>query len=125
MIPQYLACAITLMGVLNGPGQASATTFQVSSPVYHVTEDAGMALITVLRTGDAAGIQAVDYATGDGTAKAGADYVAKSGTVRFAAGETSQTFTVPILDDGLVEDDETVNEVASISRTVRKGDRVP
>ena len=51
----------------------------------------------------------VDYATSDGTATAGADYTTASGTLTWAAGNTnSQTFSIPLLDDSLVEGDETV-----------------
>ena len=53
----------------------------------------------------------VDYATADGAgrwastapARAGADYTATSGTLAFAAGETSKTVSVPILDDAIDE----------------------
>lgn len=56
----------------------------------------------------------VDFATADYTtdpqmldaAFAGQDYVATSGTLTFAPGETSKTFTVQILADGLEEYDE-------------------
>ena len=41
----------------------------------------------------------VDYATSDGTATAGTDYTAASGTLTFAAGETSKTVSVAVLDD--------------------------
>ena len=46
----------------------------------------------------------VDYATADGTATAGDDYTGTSGTLTFAVGETTKTVSVPIIDD-LVEDD--------------------
>ena len=49
----------------------------------------------------------VDYATADGSATAGSDYTAASGTLTFAAGSTSQTVTVPVLGDTVVEADET------------------
>ena len=53
----------------------------------------------------------VDYATADGSgawagtapARAGADYTAASGTLTFAAGETSKSVSVPILDDAIDE----------------------
>ena len=41
----------------------------------------------------------VDYATSDGTAHAGTDYTATAGTLTFGAGETSQTITIPILNN--------------------------
>ena len=50
----------------------------------------------------------VDYQTSDGSAQAGSDYTATSGTLTFAAGETSKTIAVPILDDDLEENDETL-----------------
>ncbi len=50
----------------------------------------------------------VDYATSDGTATSGADYTAANGTLTFAPGTTTQTFTVALLDDALIEGDETL-----------------
>ena len=50
----------------------------------------------------------VDYATSDGTATAGADYTAASGTLTFAAGETSKTVSVPVLNDAHDEGSETL-----------------
>ena len=49
----------------------------------------------------------VAYATSNGTAIAGSDYTATSGTLSFAAGETSKTITVNLLNDSLNEADET------------------
>ena len=49
----------------------------------------------------------VDYATSDGTATAGEDYTSTSGTLTFAAGETSKTVQVPVLDDSIDEGEET------------------
>ncbi|HVT36348.1 MAG TPA: Calx-beta domain-containing protein, partial [Nevskiaceae bacterium] len=49
----------------------------------------------------------VQYATHDGTATAGSDYVATSGTATFAAGATSATVTVPVLEDSVYEGNET------------------
>jgi myo-inositol-hexaphosphate 3-phosphohydrolase len=49
----------------------------------------------------------VDYQTGEQTAKAGQDYSSVSDTITFAPGETSQTLTIPILDDDISEDFET------------------
>ena len=55
----------------------------------------------------ASGTVTVDYATADGTATAGEDYTATSGTLTFAAGETSETVSVPLLDDTIDEGSET------------------
>ena len=78
---------------------------------YTVDEAAGTATVTVLRTGGASGQVSVDYSTTPttaDTATAGVDYTPVSGTIVFADGQTSQTFTVPILDDTLTEGDETL-----------------
>jgi predicted extracellular nuclease len=50
----------------------------------------------------------VDFATADGTATAGSDYLAVAGTVSFAAGQTTQTFTVPVIGDVAAEANETL-----------------
>ena len=51
----------------------------------------------------------VDYETEDGTAKVDEnDYVATSGTLTFAAGETSKTVEVEVLDDAYDEGEETM-----------------
>ena len=50
----------------------------------------------------------VEYGTADGTASAGADYTNTSGTLTFAAGDTSKTVAVPVLDDELDEGSETL-----------------
>ena len=55
----------------------------------------------------------VNYATSNGTATAGADYTAASGTLNFAAGVTSQTITVPILNDAIFEGSESFNVTLS------------
>ena len=49
----------------------------------------------------------VAYATANGTATAGSDYTASSGSLSFAAGETSKTITISLLNDSLNESDET------------------
>ena len=49
----------------------------------------------------------VNYATMDGTATAGSDYSASAGTVTFEPGQTSQTITVLVNGDRLVEQNET------------------
>ena len=51
----------------------------------------------------------VAYTTSDGTATAGSDYEATSGELTFAPGETTMTMSVPIIDDNVEDDGETVN----------------
>jgi hypothetical protein len=45
----------------------------------------------------------------NGTASAGSDYTSTSGTLTFNQGETSKTISIPIVNDGVFEADETVN----------------
>ena len=71
-----------------------------------VDEDAGSATLTVELAPAGTGTVTVDYATRDSFAKAGEDYTATSGTLTFAAGQTSKTFTVPITDDDVYENNE-------------------
>ena len=74
-----------------------------------VQEGAGASLGFVVRLGRAASAAAsVQYATTDGSAAAGSDYTATSGTLNFAAGESTKTVSVPVLDDSIHEDDETL-----------------
>ncbi len=84
---------------------------QFDYSTYSVREGDGSATITVTRTDGSDGEVTVDYATSDGTATEGSDYTATatSGTLTFADGETSKTFTIPIIDDGELEKDETIN----------------
>lgn len=101
----------------SGPTNATVTlvdndsvlTFSASS--YSVSEGGGAASITVVRSGGAAGPVSVRFFTVDGTATAGLDYTGVSNTLSFASGETTKTFAVPVLEDALVEGNETVTIV--------------
>ena len=55
----------------------------------------------------------VDYATANGSASTGDDYTAASGSLTFNAGETSKTIQVSIIDDTVVEDNETLTVTLS------------
>ncbi len=112
-----------VLTILNDDAAPQPGTFSFSAANYSVNEDGGSSAIaagrtggyggsvtiTVNRTGGSSGAASVSYATSDGTAAADADYTAASGTLDFAAGETSKTFTVTAINDGLDEADETIN----------------
>src|SRR4029077_15427035 len=87
---------------------AQAGILQFSSGSYSVNENEGTATITVTRTGGSDVPVSVNYATSNGTATAGSDYAATSGILTFGVGETSKTFTVPIINDSAVENTETL-----------------
>jgi uncharacterized delta-60 repeat protein/uncharacterized repeat protein (TIGR01451 family) len=84
-----------------------ALGFNITS--YSVSENAGLALITVVRTGGSVGTVTVDYTTAQNTAVAGIDYIETAGTLVFTNGQTIQTFSVPIIDDGAVEGNESLD----------------
>ena len=92
--------------------QPGALSFSASA--LSVGENAGMATITVRRTGGLGDAVSVRYATANGTAQAGSDYTATAGDLSWAAGDaTSRNFTVPILWDRVVERPETFTVVLS------------
>ena len=101
---RLLAAGILLAAVTAGYGQP---TLQFSTATYTVAENAGSVTLTVRRLNDTNAAVTVDCATANGTATAGSDYSTTNGTLTFAAGQTNQTLTVPILNDGLVESTET------------------
>ena len=103
--------------VLGSPDTAVLTitdhepgSLQFNAASYTVAENGGSATITVIRTGGSDDRVTVDYATIGGTATSGSDYVGTMGTVTFATGDTgNRTFNITILDDVLVEGEETVS----------------
>ena len=87
----------------------SPSTVSFLQPTYSVTENGGNASITVQRSGNLAKPATVNFATSNGTAIASSDYTATSGTLSFAAGETTKTISIPIINDTLIESSETLN----------------
>ena len=73
-------------------------TTQFSAAAYTVSETDGTATITVTRSSGSS-TSDVNYATGGGTAVAGVNYTASSGTLIFSPGQTSQSFTIPVIHD--------------------------
>src|SRR5438093_3965664 len=88
---------------------AELPVMQFDSATYSVAEEGGSATITVTRTGVANDVSTVQYATSNGSATAPADYTSRSGTLTLNPGETTKTFTIPIINDTLDENDETIN----------------
>jgi hypothetical protein len=95
---------------------------QFSAPAYSVSENGGAATITVTRVGGTTGTVSAVVSTSDGSAKAGTDYTPVSTTVVFHPGETTKTITIPILSDGLVDGNETVNLALSNASGAGIGD---
>ncbi len=96
----------------------TAGTVQLPASSFSVNEAAGSLTVGVTRAGNTAGPATVNFATSDtagltsctvanGIASERCDYATTIGTLRFAAGETSKSFTIPIVNDALVESNET------------------
>ncbi len=71
------------------------------------TPESGNATITVTRGGNTLRAVSAGYQTSDWSATVGSDYTKKFGSVSFPAGVTEQTITVPIVEDSVLEGDET------------------
>ena len=72
---------------------------EFSAAAYVVNEAAGTVSITVDRIGDTSVPASVNYATSDGSGTAGTNYTTTIGTLSFPVGATSESFSVPIIDD--------------------------
>ena len=93
-------------------------TLQLSSTTYSASEGTGKVDVTVTRSGSTAGAASLNFVTSDiaglqscglanGRASERCDYVTSLGTVQFAAGESSKTITIPVIDDVVLEGTET------------------
>jgi hypothetical protein len=97
-----------LVALVPASASAHALSFRFASST--VPESAGSLPLTVTRTGSGT-TPHVSYRVriaDPGTATAGADYTAIAGTLTFGPDVHARTITLPILDDELVEGDETV-----------------
>jgi len=83
---------------------------QFASATYMVGEAGPTAAITLVRSGSTASVATVKFDTGGATdtATAGSDYTAVSTTVTFPAKAATVTVPIPIINDTLVEGNETV-----------------
>jgi uncharacterized repeat protein (TIGR01451 family)/uncharacterized delta-60 repeat protein len=78
-------------------------------PNFSVNESATQAVVNIRRLAGTDGFASVDYAISDGTATGGSDYLSSTGRVYFFTGLDVVSVVVPILEDSLVEGDETFN----------------
>jgi ribosomal protein L35AE/L33A len=91
-------------------GDAEPGTLQFSDAEYDVDEDDGSIEITVTRVGGSDGAVSVRCASSNGSATAGNDYVQTTNTLNWGDGDSAgKSCTVPILDDSIIEGDETFN----------------
>lgn len=99
---------LTIIDVETAPGQ-----FVYAATNFYVAENAGSAVVTVIRTNGHSGIVQVNYATSNGSALAGTDYVPTNGVLTFPDGVTVASFTVPIIDNTVVQNPRSFNVTLS------------
>ena len=108
---------VAVGAVTDAHGQPHATTWTLRRTTasslrftgfhYAVREDAGRALVTVVRRGDTTRTASVRYRATAHFAQR-TDFGAVSGLLTFRPGQTRKTLAVPIRDDGRAEPSETV-----------------
>src|SRR6266568_5147495 len=115
-----LTSEVSLKSLTNAPSAVFTprATVQFTGTNYTVNEGDGHVNVTLSRTGDATSSANVSLTTSDsagtqncnvanGKASSRCDYIATIGTVQFAAGETSKSISIPIIDDSYAEGSET------------------
>ncbi|HEY0431052.1 MAG TPA: Calx-beta domain-containing protein, partial [Pyrinomonadaceae bacterium] len=98
------------------PTPPVTNTVKFGSNTLNVTETLDVTTkvdLQVTRTGDTSAAASVNYTTVDGSATEKSDYETILGTLRFAAGETTKTITVFIVDDRLGEGAQAFNVILS------------
>jgi plastocyanin len=99
----------TVIVQATGGGDPHPGTLGFSLANYAVNEGAGSATIAVQRLGGGDGAVSVHYAATAGSATAGQDFTAVSGTLSWGDKDNAnKTFTVPVINDTVVESTETV-----------------
>jgi len=93
--------------------EARPGTLTLTEASMRINEQASTATVTILRSQGDFDTVSVDYVTQDESAINGDDYTAVSGTLTFLDGETSKTIEIAIVNDAIVEGDETFNIVLS------------
>ena len=103
----YLTSADGVLARLVGTAVAGA--LELTRDRYQANESEDAVTVRAQRVGGANGSVSVNYATDGGSATGGADYTAVSGTLVWGDGDTAKkSFEVPLIDDLLIEPDETV-----------------
>jgi hypothetical protein len=99
-------------------GASPSAIVQLSAATFSANENVGSMTVNVTRTGNTTGLASVNYTTSDsaglnscgqvtGIASARCDYIQTLGTLSFAAGETSKSILIPIVDDSYNDGSET------------------
>ncbi len=117
---QVLLSAPLPLGVQVGPTSVASVTinsdvtgFELSANSYAVGENGSNIVITVNRLNPGTGVASVQYATVNGSALSNVDYASTSGTLTFQNNQATASFTVPILNQNIVESNKTFNVTLS------------
>ncbi|MDO9451397.1 MAG: Calx-beta domain-containing protein [Stagnimonas sp.] len=111
---------LTIVDDDEAPAPAPAGTLQFAQANLSVNEAAGTATLTVTRTGGTAGAANAVITVSGGSATLGADFSGDRFSIAFADGEGgSKTATVNLVNDSVVEPDETV--IYTLSEAVVAG----
>ena len=114
------------------PRAQTVSTVALSQSTVNANESTGSVIVTVNRSGDTTSVATVDYATSDAAgsalctsigsnASSRCDYLSSVGIVKFAAGETSKTVAIPIVNDIFTENPETFTFTLSNAKGVTLG----
>lgn len=111
------ACTASVTFGLNGSGAVGGNcvvvpvvpgTLQFTAATASISEGAGNLVVTVSRINGSDGPATVDIGTAGITATGNVDYATQFDTVTWAAGDSApKTFIVPIIEDALIEGNET------------------
>ena len=93
--------------------QDSYGSFVFRTNTFTVVEGTPMAVIDVRRVGGSIGAASVTVQTLSGSAVPNVDYTVVNTVLNFAAGQTTNSVLIPIANDSVVEDTETVELVLS------------
>jgi hypothetical protein len=116
-----------LFGSLRPTTVSSTSLVEFADNDFFAKETQGAINVTVLRSGDSSGAVTVKYGAvpSSQVGFAGpADYTLVPGTLTFAPGETSRTFTVTLVNDGLQEPTERLRLMLSNPTGAGLGDNV-
>ncbi len=132
LLKQFLLLSVLLSNSFLAARPTQANVLRVALPQVHfsdasysISEGAGQATIIVTLSTAPNNTATVEYVASPGSATAGKDYVTTAGALAFAAGETSQSFDVLIVNDELDEGPETVTLILSNPVNAELGDPNP
>jgi hypothetical protein len=115
--PESVVLRLSSPGPNTGIGQAAASLTILDddvapgildvAPITPVSEGSRSVVATVTRRSGKTGFVSVQYSLRNGSASAGADYAQSSGTIFFLDGEILKSVTLSIIDDDIIEGNET------------------